>query len=444
VNRNFPFVIKTVWIVLAITVVLSLQGCASDEEKQKPLPGKRVSVLEWQQQLDVDKEELSQAVELPPARSNKFWAQAGGIADHAMRHVSLNSNKLKLAWRTSIGEGSDRDHRLVTQPIVVDNVIYAMDTEGRVSALQMNKGKQIWQVNIIPENEEPRALTGGLAFDDGKLFVADGFGFLLALNPANGEKLWQVQLNVPARASPTVADGKVYVVTLANELIALSVADGQVIWRHQGDQAMAGLLGSPSPAVIGTTVIVTYSTGDILALRAENGEESWSDNVTGLNAQRGVTKLSDIRGLPVVDNDRVFVANASSRMMAIDLRSGERAWQRDFGTLNTPWAAGGYIYLITAQDDLVALRQTDGKMRWATALNKEKEKKDEPTLWAGPVLAGNRLIVTGSNEELLEIDPNDGHVIRRTDTGRNVQIPPIVANDTLLLLDDDGDLSAYR
>ncbi|HEY1097252.1 MAG TPA: PQQ-binding-like beta-propeller repeat protein, partial [Alphaproteobacteria bacterium] len=424
--------------------VLALQGCASEEEKQKPLPGNRVSVLEWQQHLTTDKEAMDEPVNLPPARTNQFWAQAGGIADHSMRHLSLSPNKLKKVWSRSIGEGSDRDHRLVTTPIVVDQTIYAMDTEGKITALRMTDGKELWQVNIIPDEEEPTALTGGLAFDDGKLFVADGFGFLLALDPSSGKKIWQVTLNVPARASPTVADGKVYVVTLANELIALSGQDGQVLWRHQGDQAMAGLLGAPSPAVVGNTIIVTYSTGDVIALRVENGEESWSDNVTGLSTQRGATKLSDIRGLPVVDNDRVYVANASSRMMAIDLRTGDRAWQRDFGTLNTPWAGGGFVFLLTAQDDVVALRQGDGKMRWATALNNKKKDKDEPTLWVGPVLAGNRLIVAGSNEELIEINPDDGKIIRRTDIGINVQIPPIVAHDTLLLLDDDGVLNAYR
>jgi outer membrane protein assembly factor BamB len=421
-----------------------LGGCASEKSKQKPLPGKRISVLEWQQQLNADQDAMAEDLNLPEPRSNAFWAQSGGIADHAMRHLSLNPNGLKRAWKTSIGKGSNRDFRLVTTPIVVDKTVYAMDTRGLVTALNLADGKKIWQVNIVPKKENPTSLTGGLAFDEGRLFVADGFGYLLALNPANGQKVWQVSLNVPARASPTVADGRVYVVTLANELIAMSAEDGQVLWRHQGDQVMAGILGAPSPAVTGNTVIVTYSSGDVVALRVENGEESWSDNVTGMNAQRGVTTLSDIRGLSVIDHDRVYVANASSRMLAIDLRTGERAWQRDFGTLNTPWASGGFIFLITAQDDVVALRQTDGKMRWATSLNVGKKDKNNPNLWVGPVLAGNRLIIAGSNKELVELNPHDGKIIRRTKTGLDVQIPPVVAHDTLLLLSDDGDLVAYR
>jgi outer membrane protein assembly factor BamB len=434
--------ILTVFCMVISLAVIS--GCASEKSKQKPLPGKRISVLEWQQQISADKEAMEEDVNLPPARSNAFWAQAGGIADHAMRHLSLNPNGLKRVWKTSIGKGSSRDFRLVTPPIVVDKTVYAMDTRGKVSALNLADGKKIWQVNIIPKKEDPTSLTGGLAFDDNRLFVADGFGYLLALNPANGQKLWQVPVNVPARASPTVADGRVYVVTLANELIAMSVEDGQVLWRHQGDQAMAGILGAPSPAVIGNTVIVTYSSGDIVALRVENGEESWSDNVTGLSTQRGATKLSDIRGLSVIDNGRVYVANASSRMLAIDLRTGDRAWQRDFGTLNTPWVGGGFVFLVTAQDDLVALRQTDGKMRWATSLNSGKKDKKKPNLWVGPVLAGNRLIVAGSNKELIEVNPHDGKIIRRTKIGQDIQVPPIVAHDTLLLLDDSGDLAAYR
>ena len=432
-------------VCVLVGLALLVTGCASEKEKQKPLPGKRISVLEWQNQLTADKDAQAEPLDLPEPRANDFWAQAGGMPDHAMRHVALNPQKLKEVWSTSIGEGSDRDHRLVTTPIIVDQTVYTMDTEGKISSVNLQNGKKNWQVSIIPEDEEPTALTGGLAFDEGKLFIADGFGFLLALDPATGKKLWQVQLNVPARASPSAADGRVYVVTLANELLALSAADGSVLWRHQGDQVMAGLLGAPSPAIIGNTVVVTYSSGDVIALRVENGEESWSDNITGLNMQRGVTKLSDIRGLPVVDHERVFVANASNRMIAIDMRTGERAWQRDFGTLNTPWAAGNLVFMITAQNDLVALRQEDGKMRWATGLDDAKTKKGKDVvIWSGPVLAGGRLIVVGSNETMVEIDPADGHIIRSTNTGHNVQIPPVVAHGTLIVLDNDGDLHAYR
>ncbi len=434
------------YTLTVLAVVLGLiTGCAIEKDKQKPLPGKRVSVLEWQQQISPDKGVIAEPLALPPARDNAFWAQSGGMPDHAMRHVALNTGSLKRVWQTSIGKGSDDTHRLVTPPIIVDKSVFAMDTRGRITAINLDSGKQIWQVNITPKGENPTALTGGLAFDKDRLYVTDGFGYLLALNPANGQKIWQVQLDVPARASPTIADGKIYVVTLANQLIAMNATDGSVIWRHQGDQTTAGLLGAPSPAVVGTTVIVTYSSGDIVALRAENGEESWGDNVTGLNLQRGVTKLSDIRGLPVIDNDKVIVANASNRVMVLDMRSSDRVWQRELGSFNTPWVAGGFIFMVTTQNDIVALKQADGKMRWATGLDRFTDSDHKtPVLWAGPILAGGRLIVVGSNQMMIEIDPSKGTIIRQTETGDNVQIPPIVAHSTLLTLSDDGDLTAYR
>lgn len=435
-------ILSCLTVMLCITL---LQGCASDEKKQKPLPGKRVSVLEWQQQLSPDQDVAAEPFNLPEARQNQFWAQAGGLPDHAMRHVSLNPNKLKRIWSTDIGKGSDKDHRLVTPPIIVDKTVFAMDTRGKVSAVNLDNGKRLWQVNITPEDEDPTALTGGLAFDGDRLYVTDGFGFILALNPATGEKVWQMQFDVPSRASPTIADGKIYVVTLSNQIIAINAADGQILWRQQGDQTTAGLLGAPSPAVIGTTVIVTYSSGDVMALRAENGEESWSDNVTGMSTQRGVTKLSDIRGLPVVDNDKVIVANASNRSMVIDLRTGERVWQREIGSLNTPWVAGGFVFMLTTQNDLVALKQDDGKMRWATGLERfNDDDRDDPVIWSGPILAGGRLIVVGSNEKMIELDPSTGKILRETDTDYNIQIQPVVAHDTLVLLSDDGELIAYR
>jgi outer membrane protein assembly factor BamB len=65
-------------------------------------------------------------------------------------------------------------------------------------------------------------------------------------------------------------------------------------------------------------------------------------------------------------------------------------------------------------------------------------------LWNGPVLAGNRLIITGADDTLLEISPKDGTLIRKLELDSHVAVPPIVAGNTLYLVSDDGTLSAWK
>jgi hypothetical protein len=85
-------------------------------------------------------------------------------------------------------------------------------------------------------------------------------------------------------------------------------------------------------------------------------------------------------------------------------------------------------------------------VRWATILGPyvDKDEREDGVFWAGPVLAGDRLIVTGSHGEALSISPYTGKVLGWIKLNRRVMISPIVANNTLYVLDDGGRLTAMR
>ena len=67
-----------------------------------------------------------------------------------------------------------------------------------------------------------------------------------------------------------------------------------------------------------------------------------------------------------------------------------------------------------------------------------------PISYFGPVLAGDRLIIAGSNGALININPLDGSFQSQTDINDGVSFQPVVANNTLYLLTDGGRLIAYR
>jgi hypothetical protein len=60
------------------------------------------------------------------------------------------------------------------------------------------------------------------------------------------------------------------------------------------------------------------------------------------------------------------------------------------------------------------------------------------------VLAGNRLILASSDGRLTNVEPLLGTVGTSAKAGGSIMLQPVVANNTLYLLDDDGKLSAWR
>ncbi len=434
---------KIVLVVLLCSVALA--GCSA--EKKPPLKGERISVLQMQNSLTVDQAAQAIPVEFPSAVANTAWPQAGGNAIHAAYRVALGTG-LTRVWSTNIGDGSEKDRKLITVPVIADGRLFASNTEGEVVAINAQKGGKLWQVNVLPKDDDSVTVSPGLAYGNGTLYVTDGIGNLMALSPSDGKKIWSQNLGKAVRGSPTVQQNKIYVITLTDETVALDAQKGDIVWRHQGVQEAAGLLGSPSPAAEGSVVVTAYSSGDIVALRSETGQEAWSDNLTGIAEfkSRAVTTLSGFHGHPVLDQNTVIVGNAASKTVAINVPSGERTWQKEFGSVDTPWVSGNTVFLITPEAEVIALLKDTGQIRWTTQLPRYEDPADKEGMifWQGPVFAGDFLYVAGSNENLLALNPETGKITKTYPISDDVMLSPIVANGMLYVLTDGGTIVAYR
>lgn len=434
---------------LAVAAVM-LGGCGTfghmfTDKAQPPLPGKRISVLALQNDLAPDTTLQNKPIALPEAWVNKLWPQSGGYPNHALGQLALGAS-LKKAWSVSIGKGGNARTPLIVAPIVVEDTVYALDTAGNVTAFALKDGKKIWRQNITPRGEEDSGgLGGGLAYADGRLYVTNGYKFVMALDPAKGSTLWKADISDPARAAPTIVDNRLYIVTLDNKLMVFNAATGEPLWNYAGVSETTNLLGSASPAADQSLVVLPLSSGELFGLRPENGQVVWQDNLSAMQQVGILSSIADIRGLPIIDQGVVYAASFSGRMVALDRVTGKRLWQRSIGTASTPWTAGDAIFVVTSDQQIVALSRQDGGVYWMTQLQAhEKSDRTDPVVWTGPVLAGGRLFAVSTDGKMDAIDPQNGKILATVDLDDEADISPVVANNTLLVLTNNGTLTAWR
>jgi outer membrane protein assembly factor BamB len=206
------------------------------------------------------------------------------------------------------------------------------------------------------------------------------------------------------------------------------------------------LLGGSAPAVEGGTVIAPYSSGELYALQVSNGRVLWSDNLGSVRRGDIVSRITDIRGLPVIDKDQVYAISHGGRMVAIDFKTGRRVFDKLFGGVQTPWTAGDYVYVLNVDSVLICLNRKDGRIRWAAELPRygKPKAKENPIAWNGPILAGDRLIVANSRGEVIFISPYTGEFLGKTAFGESITVSPFAADGTVYVLTDAGELSALR
>jgi len=427
-------------------VTLLLAGCdtwlGSDENKR--LQGQRIDVLRGGGAIKVDERIKDLKILLPRPDVNAEWPQAGGYPNHAMHHLAA-SGPLKQQWRIDIGKGSNDEAQLLAQPVIAGGKIYTVDIDAKVSAFDQKSGRRLWRVELSKDDNEG-ILGGGVSVNNGRLIATTGFADVVALNAKTGEEIWRKRLSGPMRAAPTVWGGRVFAVTVANELHVLSANDGRELWTHSGLREVAGLLGGAPPAVDGGVVVVPFSSGEVVALRVENGRQVWAESLTALRRSDAVTAIAHIRGQPVIDRGIVYIVGNSNRTVAVDLRTGTRLWEVAVGGVHGAWVAGDFAYVVTRNAEVICLTRRGGRVRWKAQLPRFEDPEDQTgaILWAGPVVAGSRLLVGNNMDEMWSLSPYSGKILGRIDISGPVLIPPIVASETLYVLTDEADLIAFH
>ncbi len=436
--KQFSLLILSIFVLGACDSFLGVR-------EAKPLPGKRISILVHESTLAPDAAASERQILLPAPTPNAEWPQAGGYANHAMHHIRV-SGAMRESWNISIGSGTDDEDRLMAQPVLAEGKIFTMDAETVVSAFNAKTGDELWSVDLTPDEEDDGHINGGLAYENGKIFASTGFGQVVAVNGKDGKIKWRRAVGAPMRSAPTARGNRVFVITITNKLVALHGDTGQILWSHSGIEEATNLLGGGSPAVEAGVVVAPYSSGEIVALKIENGQELWADSLAGARRGSASATLSTIRGRPIIDRGVVYAIGNSAQFTAINLRSGRRIWERQIGGIESPWIAGDFLFTITNNSELVALSRLNGRVHWVTSLPhwEDPDERQNRITWTGPVLASDRLIVAGSTGEALSISPYSGKILGKVKMPDGVAISPIVALDSIYFLSEDAELVAYR
>ncbi len=190
----------------------------------------------------------------PQITSNKIIA---GYSDGKLAAYSLSNGS--LIWEHTVSEpmgATDIEQMIdvVADPIVADGVVYTVNYQGNILAVDANSGQVIWQ--------HPLSSYTGMALSNHYLFVTDANGYVWAFDKTSGDVIWrQMQLANRILSAPVVQ----------GDSIAVGDGEGFVHWLAQQDgrfiarvsTAAAGI--SAPPAVYGNRLYVLNNAGLLTA-----------------------------------------------------------------------------------------------------------------------------------------------------------------------------------
>lgn len=437
--------------------------------------GERISILSFDQQLAPAAGLAGRDFFLPGPVAATAWPLPGGNAENAIEHV-IAAPQFTIGWRRNIGAGSTKSRQVMSPVVAADGRVFVMDGESTVTAVDANTGAVVWKVDVKPSGREAvggasvfglpvpfvtqggGALSGGfgggVAVSGGKVFVASGYRTMSALDAASGAVVWTQSVDVPIHGAPTVAGNRVFVVDVDNQIIAFNATTGLQDWSYRGIVEPARIMRASSPAVSGDTVIAPFSSGEIVALRASNGQPVWNQVLSRTSRTSALSEIRDIAGRPVISRGFVYAVSHSGVMQAMDIRTGQPKWTLPVAGVNAPLPAGDVVYVVSKSGELTLVNRDSGAVYWTRNLNEGRVRQEGGFLgfwdrtvrpeWSGPILASNRLVLVNSDGEAVAFDPKTGVQSASLRLGAPVYIAPAAYNGALYVLTDAGDLISIR
>jgi PQQ-dependent dehydrogenase (methanol/ethanol family) len=251
-----------------------------------------------------------------------------------------NVANLGLAWYFDY----DGLMGIVSEPIVVDGVIYISAPLSKIYAIEAATGKLIWKYD--PQIRLDQALNGsysartngGVGVWNGKVYVGTGDCRLIAIDAASANKIWEATVCEPTQTgitgAPRVAKGRILMGyngsddAVRGAIAAYDAETGKEIWRFWT------VPGDPSKP---------YETKELeMAAKTWHGEGSWKigggdvwhaityDDATGLvifgtaGADVGYGELAGSK----ISGEKLF----TQCVMAVDAETGKYVWHFQTGT----------------------------------------------------------------------------------------------------------------
>ncbi len=427
-------------------MALCLSACSQD----KKLPeGVRVSALG-----DFSGAELFQNKKitvLPAAYPNALWEQAGVNPQHIIGNLKAGF-ALQELWTENFGKGISKRDILLASPVVSGNKVFVMDSKGLVSAFNINSGERLWENNLtanIGGFKETKSRASGMAVDNGTLFATTGFGGVFAMNTENGSPKWRKVMESPIRIAPTVTDKMLLVQTVDNKLYALDKTNGQELWRFGVAHEDTVIAGGAAPAYDAddNVVVAGFSNGEIVVLNAAVGTPLWSEMLVSNKQVTSTTEINTIGAYPIVQEGVIYAISNSNIMLAVDMRSGEKLWEREIGSMQNMLLAGDYLFVISNRNILYAIDKNDGETMWSMDVYEHLRDEDDDSVSvyaAPPLMLNGQILLAFSNGSVIKIDAATGTLRAKTNLGIDISNGLIAAQEKVIAVSDDADVIVFK
>lgn len=335
-------------------------------------------------------------------------------------------------WKQKVGSGSN-GHYLALTPALGNGVLYAADAKGVIEAIEIKSGKTQWRNKL----KEP--ITGGVGLGLDMVLVGTRKGEVIALTQDKGANLWRTEVDGEIVGSPVVNVQAVVVQTSNNRVIGLDPETGKIAWTFESATPALTLRSASQPVLSGKVGVVGQPNGRLVAFDLRTGERQWEQTLVVGRGRSELQRMVDINGDLAVVNGVLYAASYQGRIGAFDISNGRLFWQRDMSSNTGVTIVDDNTLAVSDTDGIVWLINSDtGATLWKQEALKERRL-------TRPTVVNDKLVVSDHQGLVHVLRLDDGKLVARDKLGSKPIYAPAISNDeAFFILDSAGKLEAYQ
>lgn len=339
--------------------------------------------------------------------------------------------QVQRAWSAGVGGGEPK-LRLGLGVAVDGDKAFAANHDGEVAAFSITNGKRLWRART------KLRFAGGPGAGGGLVVVGSSYGDLVAFDALTGQQRWKTRVNSEILSAPAVDEDLVVVRSVDGRIFGLSAADGSQRWSSEQQVPRLSLRGTATPVIAGDIVACGFDNGRVLGLNRRDGTTAWEVTVAPPTGRSELQRLVDIDSPIQVAGDDLYVVAFQGRVARIGRETGQVSWTRELSSYRGLTVDEDGVYISTSDGEVVKIGRRTGVEMW-------RQKVLAHRRLSAPVVLGNQVVVADFEGYLHFMDIEKGELSARIGSGgERVSMSPVVVNDEVLVINDEGSLAAFK
>lgn len=358
----------------------------------------------------------------------------------------------EVVWREGVGAGVD-DYFSRLSPAIGHGKIFAADRKGTIVALSPESGDVIWKLDISTASKKSSIgnlygilagrvsakVSGGLTLANNTLYLGTENGELYAINQEDGSIKWRTKVPSEILSAPATDAGIVVVNTVAGILLGLDAETGEIKWRNESDVPPLTLRGVSAPTAANGGAIVGLANGRLQVSIIDSGLTAWEQVIAKPAGATELERIVDIDSKPLVFGGTVFVVSYAGSLSAVELRSGQVIWTREYASFRDVSISGNRLFVTDNNSNLYAIDRRNGVELWSSSTLRRRNLTE-----ATPV--GEYIVVGDKFGFLHWFTQDEGEYVSRLKVGdddedEGLYAAPVYKDGLLVVQLRDGDVA---